>query len=300
VVLGTPFYMSPEQAQALPNLDARTDLWSVGAILYECLAGKPPHVGDAYEQIIISICTTEARDIRSFDPTIPEPLAALVHRALTRDRARRFQTAKEMLDALVSTGISVPSLAMMTPRTVVQVAPPGPALPVDGAPAPTRVSWTTGEPRAAALAGAVTEIDKGRSARAQVVRRRGLVVLGVAVTLAAFILTTGFLRARRTGRAVAAQTKLATVAATASSAPAAAPSSLGADTAAPEVRPAADVASPAVRPPAAAPLAPPSKGKRASSATPIAAAPVPPSAPSSAAPAKPGVAGGLQIKTNYP
>src|SRR5262245_46656594 len=150
VVLGTPFYMSPEQAQALPNLDARTDLWSIGAILYECLTGKPPHVGDSYEQIIIAICTTEVRDLRSFDASIPEPLAALVHRALTRDRERRFQSAKEMLEALVSTGVPVPSLAMMTPRTVVQGPPPVVAVAQDGIPAPTRVSWTTGEPKAAA------------------------------------------------------------------------------------------------------------------------------------------------------
>src|SRR6266542_5014520 len=105
VVLGTPYYMSPEQAQALPNLDVRTDLWSVGAILYECLAGRPPHLGDTYEQIIISICTTDAPDLRSIDPTVPAPLAAVVHRALTRDKARRYQSAKEMLEALELTGL---------------------------------------------------------------------------------------------------------------------------------------------------------------------------------------------------
>ncbi|HKQ68657.1 MAG TPA: serine/threonine-protein kinase, partial [Polyangiaceae bacterium] len=99
VVLGTPFYMSPEQAQALPDLDLRTDLWSIGAILYECLAGRAPHLGDSYEQIIISICTTNALDVRTLEPSIPEALATLVRRALARDKTQRFQSAKEMLEA---------------------------------------------------------------------------------------------------------------------------------------------------------------------------------------------------------
>ena len=114
VVLGTPFYMSPEQAQALPNLDFRTDLWSVGAILYECLAGKPPHGGDTYEQIIISICTTDPPDVRSFDSSISTALANVVHKAMQRDRTRRFQSAREMLDALQATGI-VSSMSGATP-----------------------------------------------------------------------------------------------------------------------------------------------------------------------------------------
>jgi serine/threonine-protein kinase len=298
VVLGTPFYMSPEQAQALPNLDVRTDLWSLGAILYECLAGKPPHLGDAYEQIIISICTTDAKDIRSFDPTIPEPLAALVHKALTRDRARRFQTAKEMLDALVNTGITVPSLAMMTPRTVAQPAPPVSGARDDGfVPAPTRVSWTTGDPRSASLAGATTQADEARSSRAQVVRRRGLFILGVAVMLAAFILTTGFLRARKRAHVPAAPNKVAAAAASESAAPAVGASV--AEPATPDVRAASDLAAPGVRLPVALP---PSKGKRPPApASPVAASPVVPSPSPSAAPGKaPGVAGGLQIKTTYP
>src|SRR5882672_9479201 len=114
VVLGTPFYMSPEQAQALPDLDLRTDLWSVGAILYECLVGKPPHGGDTYEQIIISICTTDPPDVRSFDSSISTALANVVHKAMQRDRTRRFQSAREMLDALQATGI-VSSMSGATP-----------------------------------------------------------------------------------------------------------------------------------------------------------------------------------------
>src|SRR3954471_2780528 len=114
VVLGTPFYMSPEQAQAFADLDLRTDLWSVGAILYECLAGRPPHQGDAYEQIIVAICTKDATDLRAIDPSVPPALAAFVAKAMERDRKKRFQSAKEMLEALQGTGLLAPSLHGVT------------------------------------------------------------------------------------------------------------------------------------------------------------------------------------------
>ncbi len=101
VVLGTPVYMSPEQAQAHPDVDGRTDLWAVGAILYECLAGRPPHAGPTYESVIVTICTKDAEDIRLHNPEVPEGLAKVLSKALARERAQRFQSAREMLDALV-------------------------------------------------------------------------------------------------------------------------------------------------------------------------------------------------------
>lgn len=99
-VLGTPFYMSPEQAQASPDVDGRTDLYSVGAILFECLTGRPPHTGESYEQIILSICMREAPEVRSIDPSIPASVSAFVARALARDRSQRFMSAERMLAAL--------------------------------------------------------------------------------------------------------------------------------------------------------------------------------------------------------
>ncbi len=99
-VLGTPFYMSPEQAQALPDVDERTDLWSTGAILYEVLTGRPPHDGHSYEQVIVHICTKDTLDARVHNPGVPEKLASFLTKALCRDREVRFQNAREMLDAL--------------------------------------------------------------------------------------------------------------------------------------------------------------------------------------------------------
>jgi eukaryotic-like serine/threonine-protein kinase len=99
-VLGTAFYMSPEQAQSFADIDGRTDLFSVGAILFEMLAGKPPHVAPTYEAVLIAICTHDALDVRSEVPEVPAAVAALISRALERDRDRRFQSAREFLAAL--------------------------------------------------------------------------------------------------------------------------------------------------------------------------------------------------------
>ena len=99
-VLGTPFYMSPEQAQASPDVDGRADLYSVGAILFECLTGRPPHTGESYEQVILSICMRDAPDVRTIDPSVPVNVSAFVARALSRDRDKRFSSAELMLAAL--------------------------------------------------------------------------------------------------------------------------------------------------------------------------------------------------------
>ncbi|HYP97796.1 MAG TPA: serine/threonine-protein kinase [Polyangiaceae bacterium] len=99
-VLGTAFYMSPEQAQSFADIDGRTDLFSVGAILFEMLAGKPPHVAPTYEAVLIAICTHDAVDVRTLAPEVPAPVAALVAHALQRERDQRFQSAREFLNAI--------------------------------------------------------------------------------------------------------------------------------------------------------------------------------------------------------
>jgi eukaryotic-like serine/threonine-protein kinase len=99
-VVGTPYYMSPEQAQAAADLDARADLFSVGAMLFESLAGRPPHVGNTYEAVIVSICMNDAPDLKTLVPEISTQLARFVARALQRDRKARFSSARQMLVAL--------------------------------------------------------------------------------------------------------------------------------------------------------------------------------------------------------
>jgi serine/threonine-protein kinase len=100
MAVGTPFYMAPEQARALDDVDGRADLWALGAILFECLAGRPPFVGSVQEQVLIAICTTDAPDVRALRPDVPSKIAKLIARALSRDRAQRFLSAWQMLAAI--------------------------------------------------------------------------------------------------------------------------------------------------------------------------------------------------------
>lgn len=102
-VLGTAFYMSPEQAQSFPDIDGRTDLFSVGAILYEMLTGEPPHTAPTYEAVLITICTKDAADIRLKAPHVPDELARVVARALRRERDERYGSASDMLAELEAT-----------------------------------------------------------------------------------------------------------------------------------------------------------------------------------------------------
>ena len=104
VVLGTPLYMSPEQARASADVDGRSDVYSVGAILFECLTGRPPHTGETHEQVLLRICLEDAPDVRQWAPEVPDALAALVAQALRRDRQDRFATADEMLAAVRGIG----------------------------------------------------------------------------------------------------------------------------------------------------------------------------------------------------
>ncbi len=130
-VLGTAYYMSPEQAQAFSDVDGRTDLFSAGAILFESLSGRPPHTGPTYESVLVAICTKDAPDLRELEPAVPEELAQIVARALSREREQRFQRAEEFLAAL-TTLMPTPLDQIDSsarPRTSLEaVAPDAPAL----------------------------------------------------------------------------------------------------------------------------------------------------------------------------
>ena len=99
-VLGSAYYMSPEQAQASDSVDQRSDLYGVGAILFEMLAGRPPHVAPTLESVLVAICTQDAPDVRAFRPDVPESVATAIATALAREPAGRFESATEFLTTL--------------------------------------------------------------------------------------------------------------------------------------------------------------------------------------------------------
>jgi predicted Ser/Thr protein kinase len=94
-ILGTPVYMSPEQAQG-KAVDARTDLWSLGVVYYESLAGRPPFRADGNLATLRAIVETPPSRLRDARPDAPAEAEHLVSRALEKDPARRYQTAAEL------------------------------------------------------------------------------------------------------------------------------------------------------------------------------------------------------------
>ncbi len=102
IIMGSPCYMSPEQLRSTATVDLRTDLWSLGATLYELLAGACPFDGaQPLADLFVSILERPAQALRERRPEIPEALAATVARLLEKDRDARFQNAGDVATALI-------------------------------------------------------------------------------------------------------------------------------------------------------------------------------------------------------
>ena len=97
--LGTPHYMSPEQATAEREVDTRSDVYSLGAVLYEMLAGHPPHAGSSLQAVLAAVLTKPPTPVEEERPSVSPGLAAVVRRALERLPADRFQAAGELVEA---------------------------------------------------------------------------------------------------------------------------------------------------------------------------------------------------------
>ena len=98
LLLGTPLYMSPEQARGEEDLDHRVDIWALGVMLYECLTGEVPFRANNYLGIISQVLTHEPTPPSKLRPElgIPDAVEAVVMRAMEKDRARRYQTMAEL------------------------------------------------------------------------------------------------------------------------------------------------------------------------------------------------------------
>ena len=104
--LGTPHYMSPEQATAEKEITGRSDIYSLGSVLYEMLAGQPPHLGGSAQQIIMKIVTAEAAPVTTLRRAVPLNVAAAVAKSLEKIPADRFESAKAFADALQNSGFT--------------------------------------------------------------------------------------------------------------------------------------------------------------------------------------------------
>src|SRR2546423_801534 len=100
MIVGTPEYMGPEQASGDP-LDGRSDIYSLGIVVYQMLAGSPPFEGLSSAAILAQQLTEEPTSIRRLRPDVPEEMAVVLERMLEKNRSRRFQMAGEVSRALV-------------------------------------------------------------------------------------------------------------------------------------------------------------------------------------------------------
>jgi serine/threonine protein kinase len=147
MMLGTPFYMSPEQAQGMKTVDHRSDLWALGVVVYECLTGTRPFRAPAIGPLVAQILIGEITPPSAIAPdNVPLEIDAWTRRALARSQAERFQTASELSDAFMVAAGKLDSMQ----RSAVPL-PPGPA----------GVGTVVIEPEPETLAAAVPITDTG-------------------------------------------------------------------------------------------------------------------------------------------
>ena len=116
--LGTPHYMSPEQAMGEREITARSDVYALGCVLYEMLTGEPPFTGPTAQAIVAKVMTARPEPVTTIRQTVPPAVAAAVHQAIQKLPADRFTTAAEFAAALAGQGSSA---------SLLQDAPPVPA-----------------------------------------------------------------------------------------------------------------------------------------------------------------------------
>ncbi len=103
-LMGSPVYMSPEQLQSSKNVDARTDIWSLGVILFELVAGRPPFTGETMPQLVLKVMSEPAPGLRDIRPGVPEGLERVVHRCLDKDLDKRYPNVAELASDLLPFG----------------------------------------------------------------------------------------------------------------------------------------------------------------------------------------------------
>src|SRR5216110_3641878 len=104
IAIGTPGYMSPEQATESERLDGRSDIYSLGCMLYEMLAGEPPYTGANVRNVIAKQLTDPVPSVRRLRDTIPPAIDGAVSKALAKAPADRFASAAQFAEALTSSG----------------------------------------------------------------------------------------------------------------------------------------------------------------------------------------------------
>jgi hypothetical protein len=308
--VGSPCYMSPEQLQSSRDVDARSDVWSLGAVLYELLTGRLPFDGETMPELCTHILTATPSPMHELRPEIPVEMDAVVQRALAKDRAQRLASVGELASALVPFG---PPGAAARTETIARLlgarplaTPPGSNVASGEGRAPAAEVSRVGEVTLAARSGCpltmVTATGPASCCEPLPVRRappaptssrivrklaRWAAIAGIGAAAAIVLLRTGATSSRAVASVAAAQPPVAAAAAQANAAsPPAAACEVSAIGPAPAAKdaPTVDPGPPATAAPAGDPAPAPSID-RAPAAGALRAQATPPSAsPEAAAP----------------
>jgi eukaryotic-like serine/threonine-protein kinase len=187
VVMGSPQYMSPEQLRSSKHVDARSDIWALGTILYELTAGRPVYVGETLTALCAMVASDPPPPLSQWRPDVPPALEAIIMRCLDKDPARRPQTVADLAAALLPFGPA--AAAPMVERMKRLVGTTGAAPTVLGTPAAPAGLAATGAPAntagAWANSGATTAAPKPTRAKlfVGVVGAIGLIGLGAGLLL---------------------------------------------------------------------------------------------------------------------
>jgi serine/threonine protein kinase len=138
--LGTPYYMSPEQATAEKTITNRSDIYSLASVLYEMLTGEPPHMGNSAQQIIMKIIAEPVAAVTTLRKSVPPNVAAALAQALEKLPADRFDSARAFAQALANPHFTT---ARGTSAAAAVAAPPGARRPPAGLASPNTLPHLT-------------------------------------------------------------------------------------------------------------------------------------------------------------
>jgi len=187
-LMGTPFYMPPEQVRGAASVDLRADVYSLGVILYECACGVRPYEAPAFGQIAILIHEGKARPLAEQRPSLPPAFCEVVHRAMAVDRDARYPTARALADALAPfRGAAVAASAVRAssapPRVVIRPSS-APSAAGDFTAVQARTGASIAQTTAAGLADTVGSIHPPKPVRSRALPFIGALMLlvGAGVT----------------------------------------------------------------------------------------------------------------------
>jgi serine/threonine protein kinase len=189
-VMGTPYYMSPEQARGEQNVDSGVDIYAVGVMLYEALTGRLPYTGSNYNEVLSKVLTDPFPRVRALRADVPEEIEQVIQKATARNRSERYADAGEFADALTPFR---PQRVMITLVDQTDAEKADARSPSVETPLPTTARSTAVPPpprrsTPTAPSGRVPAVVAGVSAATEVRKRRGRVAVLVGVGLGLAVL----------------------------------------------------------------------------------------------------------------